>query len=165
MQLFLASEREVYRYVSAIAPAKADAEEIMQQTAVELWRKFDQFDLSRPFTPLACRFALNVAKAWMARKRRWQGIVADSLADRIADRRAELLPEIDARLSHLDACLKKLPPEQRRLIDSYYFRQQPIEAVAAEAQRTVAAAYKALQRIRHALEACIEQAERSDALS
>lgn len=162
LQFFLASEREVYRYVSALAPAKADAEEIVQQSAVELWRKIDQFDLSQPFTPLACRFALNVAKRWLARKRRWQAVVAGDLADRIADRRAELLPAFDARLRHLDACLDKLPPDQRKIIDGYYFRQHSIDTVAAEAKRTVAAAYKALQRTRHALEQCIEQAERAE---
>lgn len=163
LQLFLASEREVYRYVSAITPAQADVEEIMQQTAVELWRRFGDFDLSRPFTPLACRFALNVAKAWLARKRRWQGVISGDLADRIADRRVELLPVLNSRLRHLDACLEKLPREQRRLIDAYYFRQQPIKTVAAEAQRTVAAAYKALQRIRLVIEDCIENSERLEA--
>jgi RNA polymerase sigma-70 factor (ECF subfamily) len=161
LQLFLASEREVYRYISALAPARVDAEEILQQTAAELWRKFDRFDLSQPFTPLACRFALNVAKQWLARKRRWQGVVATDLADRIADRRAALLPEFQARLNHLEACLGKLPVEQRRIIEGYYFEQRSIEAVAAEANRTVAAAYKALQRIRGSLEACIDRAERA----
>lgn len=165
LQLFLASEREIYRYIAAIAPAKADAEEIMQQTAVELWRKIDQFDLARPFTPLACRFALNVAKQWLARKRRWQGLIAGDLAERIVDRRAELLPRIDSRLRHLEACLEKLPPEQRRLIDGYYFRQLPITAVAAEARRTVAAAYKALQRIREVLQHCIERSDGMEAVS
>ena len=163
LKLFLASEPEVYRYISAVAPAKADAEEILQQTAMELWRKFDQFDLSLPFTPLACRFALNVARHWLARKRRWQGMIAGDLAERIADRRAQLLPEFDARLRHLDACLEKLPAEQRRLIEGYYFRREPIDAVASEARRTVAAAYKALQRIRQALEDCIERAEHAEA--
>lgn len=163
LQLFLASEQEVRRYVTAIAPARGDAEEIMQQTAVELWRKFEEFDLAQPFTPLACRFALNVAKQWLARKRRWQGLVAADLAERIADRRTELEPVLAARLRHLDACLGKLPAEQRRLIDGYYFRQQPIDAVAAEARRTVAASYKAIQRIRQALEECIGRAERGEA--
>jgi RNA polymerase sigma-70 factor (ECF subfamily) len=162
MQLFLASEREVYRYVAAIAPAKADAEEIVQQTAVELWHKFDQIDLSLPFTPLACRFALNVAKRWLARKRRWPGVIADDLSDRIADRRAELLPTLDSRIRHLDACLAKLPADQMLLIDRYYFQQRSVDAVAVEAHRTVAAVYKALQRIRQALEDCIERAERME---
>lgn len=159
LKLFLESESEVRRYVSALAPARADAEEIMQQTAVELWRKFEQFDLNLPFTPLACRFALNVSKQWLARKRRWQGVLAADLAERIADRRVELQPALDARLRHLDTCLGKLPPEYRMIIDGYYFRKLPIDAVAAEARRTVAAAYKAMQRIRQALEECIERAE------
>jgi RNA polymerase sigma-70 factor, ECF subfamily len=165
LQLFLASERDVYRYVSVIAPAKADAEEIVQQTAVELWQKFGEFDLSRPFTPLACRFALNVAKRWLARKQRWQGVIDADLADRIVDRRAELAPMLDARLRHLDACLAKLPHEQRLMIDSYYFEGRSIDAVAADARRTVAAAYKALQRIRQALHDCIELAARTEAAS
>lgn len=159
LQVFLASEQEIYRYVAAIAPARGDADEIVQQTAVEMWRKFDQFDLSRPFTPLACRFALNVARQWLARKQRWQAAVGADVIDRIADRRVELLPRMDSRLRHLEGCLDKLPVDQRRIIDGYYFRRLSIEAVATEAGRSVTAAYKALQRIRQALEACIERAE------
>jgi RNA polymerase sigma-70 factor (ECF subfamily) len=162
LKLFLASECEVRRYVSALAPARADAEEIMQQTAVELWRKFEQFDLSLPFTPLACRFALNVSKQWLARKRRWQGVLAADLAERIADRRSQVEPVLAARLRHLDACLGKLPVEQRRIIDGYYFQKRSIDEVAAEARRTVTAAYKAIQRIRQALEECIARAERGE---
>ena len=159
LALFLASEREVYRYVCALAPAREDADEIMQQTAVELWRKFDQFDLTRPFTPLACRFALNVAKQWLDRKRRWRHLLADGLAERIADRHEELQPLLDDRLKHLDDCLDKLPDKQRSIIDGYYFHKRSVDQVAAEAGRTVDAVYKAMQRIRQALQECIERAE------
>jgi RNA polymerase sigma-70 factor, ECF subfamily len=165
LSLFLASEREVYRYVCAIVPAREDADEIMQQTAVELWRKFDQFDLSLPFTPLACRFALNVAKQWLERKRRWRTLLSDGLAERIVDRREALLPAIHQRLKHLDACLDKLPASQRTIIEAYYFRKLPVGGVAAEVGRTVDAVYKALQRIRHALQECIERAEQLEIAS
>lgn len=62
LSLFLASEPELFRYVAAITPSLEDAREVVQQTAVVLWQKFDQYDLSLPFTPLACRFALNITK-------------------------------------------------------------------------------------------------------
>lgn len=165
LQLFLASEREVYRYISAIAPARGDADEILQQTALELWMKFDKFDHSLPFTPLACRFALIVAKQWLASKRRWSSVLADGLAERIADRREAVLPGMQERLRHLDACLEKLPSAQRAMIDGYYFRRLPVENVAAEAGRSIDAAYKALQRIRQALQDCVERAERLEAAS
>ena len=35
------------------------AHDIVQQTAIALWEKFDAYDPAQPFTPWACRFALN----------------------------------------------------------------------------------------------------------
>lgn len=165
LSLFLASEREVYRYICAIVPAREDADEVIQQTAVELWRKFEQFDLTLPFTPLACRFALNVAKQWLERKRRWRTLLSDGLAERIADRREAEMPAIQQRLRHLEACLEKLPVGQRAIIDGYYFRKLTVGSVATEAGRTVDAVYKSLQRIRQSLQECIERAERLEGAS
>jgi RNA polymerase sigma-70 factor (ECF subfamily) len=44
--------------VSVLVPNLPDAEDIVQQTAVALWEKFDEYDPKLPFTPWACRFAL-----------------------------------------------------------------------------------------------------------
>ena len=52
LSLFLRSEREIYRYVAALIPNMADAEDIVQQTAIALWEKFDSYDSTQPFTPL-----------------------------------------------------------------------------------------------------------------
>ena len=41
LALFLRSEREIFRYIAALVPNVIDAEEIVQQTALELWAKFD----------------------------------------------------------------------------------------------------------------------------
>jgi len=165
LALFLASEQELFRYVAAITPSLEDAREVMQQTAVVLWQKFDQYDLSQPFTPLACRFALNITKQWLARKKRWQAILADDVAEMIVRRRIELMPALNSRLRFLDGCLDKLPGEQRRIVEGYYFRQLGVDALALESRRTVDAIYKAMQRIRRQLQECIERAERAEAIA
>ena len=54
----------------------------------------------------------------------------------------------------------KLPVEQFALIESYYFRRDDMEKLATNSGRTVAATYKMLQRVRQALQACIENAAR-----
>src|SRR5213595_669383 len=72
LSLFLRSEREIFRYVAALVPNVADAEDIVQQTTLALWEKFDRYDPSQPFTPWACRFALNKTKQWLERRQRWQ---------------------------------------------------------------------------------------------
>ena len=156
LRVFLANEREIYRYVGVLVPPTADAQEIVQQTAIALWEKFDQYDTSRPFAPWACRFALNIARQWMTRRRRWKALLDGGLAEELALRREQLRPEFDARLTHLNRCMQKLPERQRFLIDGYYFDKLGVETLAQQAQRTVDAVYKALQRIRRQLRECVE---------
>ena len=158
LSLFLRSEREVFRYVAALVPNVADAEDIVQQTALVLWEKFDAYDPSQPFTPWACRFALNKTRQWIERKQRWQALLEGGLAEELAQRREELRPELDSRLRHLEGCLGKLPGEQFTLIEGYYYRREDMEKLATDSGRTVAATYKMLQRVRQALQACIESA-------
>src|SRR5688500_15770753 len=119
LSLFLRSEREIFRYVAVLVPNVADAEDIVQQTAVALWEKFDAYDPNQPFTPWACRFALNKAKQWIERRQRWQALLANGLADELARRREDLRPEIECRLNHLEGCLGKLPESQLSLVEGY----------------------------------------------
>ena len=161
LRLFLPSERELFRYIAALVPNVGDAEEIVQQTALELWRKFDQYDPRQPFTPWACRFAINIVKQWVARRQRWKSLLEHGLAEELANRRDQLRPQFENRLSHLDQCLEKLPSEQRGIVEAYYFRRQSIDAIAAETRRSVESVYKTLQRIRLMLRQCIEQAEQT----
>ena len=164
LSLFLRSEREVFRYVAALVPNVADAEDIVQQTALVLWEKFDAYDPGLPFTPWACRFALNKARQWVERRQRWQALLEGGLAEELAQRREELRPELEVRLKHLEGCLNKLPDEQRSLVEGYYFRRDTIEKLAAASCRTVAATYKTLQRVRQALQHCIENAAKPEGI-
>jgi RNA polymerase sigma-70 factor, ECF subfamily len=156
LSLFLRSEREIFRYVAVLVPNVSDAEDIVQQTAIALWEKFDAYDPSQPFTPWACRFALNKARQWIERRQRWQALLERGLAEELAQRRQELQPEFERRLKHLEGCLGKLPAEQRSLVEGYYYERATIETLAQRSGRSKAATYKMLQRIRHALQACMQ---------
>lgn len=162
LSLFLRSEREIFRYVAALVPYVADAEDIVQQTALVLWEKFAAYDPGLPFTPWACRFALNKTRQWIERKQRWQALLEGGLAEELVQRREELRPEFDLRLQHLERCLGKLPAEQLSLVEGYYYRRDGIENLATNSGRTVAATYKMLQRVRMALQACIENAAKPE---
>lgn len=157
LSLFLRSEREIFRYVAVLVPSVPDAEDIVQQTALALWEKFDAYDPSQPFTPWACRFALNKARQWMERHQKWRALLESGLAEELVRRREELRPEVEIRLRRLDGCLGRLPEPQRRLIEGYYYRRQEIAELADESGRSVTATYKALQRIRQVLQDCIER--------
>jgi RNA polymerase sigma-70 factor (ECF subfamily) len=163
LSLFLRSEREIFRYVAALVPNVTDAEDIVQQTALALWEKFDAYDPTQPFTPWACRFALNKARQWIERRQRWQTLLEHGLAEELAQRRQELQPEFERRLRHLDACLEQLSPSQKSIVKAYYYDRNSIDIVAQQAGRSVAATYKMLQRVRHALQRCVESRAQPEA--
>jgi RNA polymerase sigma-70 factor (ECF subfamily) len=165
LSLFLRSEREIFRYVAALVPNMTDAEDIVQQTAMALWEKFEYYDHAQPFTPWACRFALNKTRQWIERRQRWQALLEGGLAEELAQRREELRPELESRLKHLERCLGQLPERQRVLVEGYYYRRDEIEALAAHSGRTVAATYKMLQRVRQILQTCVEKASKPEQLA
>jgi RNA polymerase sigma-70 factor, ECF subfamily len=162
LSLFLRSEREIYHYVAVLVPNVTDAEDIVQQTAMALWEKFDAYDPSQPFTPWACRFALNKARQWIERRQRWQALLDRGLADELAQRRKELQPDFELRLKHLEGCLGKLPEGQRSIAEGYYYERAGIETLAERSGRSAAATYKMLQRIRLALQHCVESQARPE---
>ncbi len=158
LSLFLRSEREIFRYVSALVPNLTDAEDIVQQTAIALWEKFSSYDPAQPFTPWACRFALNKARQWTERRQRWQALLDSGLAEELVQRREALHPQIEVRLRHLESCLGKLPQDHRELVEGYYYHRTGIERLSESSGRTVESTYKALQRIRYALLVCVDRA-------
>ena len=86
----------------------------------------------------------------------WGRLLEAGLAEELALRHEQLRPELEARFRHLEGCLGRLPEEQRSLIEGYYYRREDIGLLASQSGRTVAATYKTLQRIRQALQACME---------
>ena len=155
LALFLASEKEVFRYISALVPSVVDAQDLVQQTALALWRKFDSYDSRQPFTPWACRFALLEVKEFLRRSRKWQALLEGDLADELVRRRESLTADLDRRLAFLAGCLDKLPNHQRAVVEGYYYERHSVESLATRTGRTVEAIYKSLQRIRQTLLECV----------
>ena len=106
---------------------------------------------------------MNKARQWIERRQRWQALLEHGLAEELAQRRQELQPEFERRLKHLEACLGKLPPWHRSLVKAYYYERTDIESLAGRSGRTVAATYKMLQRIRQALQLCVENQAKPEA--
>ncbi len=157
MRLFLTAERELLRYVMALVPNVSDARDVVQETAVALWKTIGKYDPEKPFVPWACRFALNEARLHLRTESRRRRLLEEDVAALLEERRVEIALPLDARREHLRDCLDRLPQDQRQLVYGYYFDEKGIETLAAIYGRGVEAVYKSLQRTRQALHQCIEK--------
>lgn len=156
MRLFLRHEPEILRSVLAIVPQLADARDIVQETAVALWKRFDAYDPARPFAAWACGHARIETLRFLRRSQQRTQLSAQAA---LALMRSEHARAADAEQpeQHLAECLGALPPEHRRLVTDYYFEDKSVDALAGEHRRTSEAIYKLLQRIRQALLKCLQR--------
>ena len=67
------------------------------------------------------------------------------------------------KVYHLRDCSSCLPDDQRQLLRGYYFADDSIEVLATRFGRGSEAVYKSLQRIRQALQLCIQRKLQTEA--
>lgn len=153
-RLLLEHEPEILRAVMVIIPERADARDIVQETAVTLWKHFEQYDASRPFV----NWALGYARIQMRRFLR-SGARRATLTERAAvlleQAQDERAADKEKRDVALRECLEQLPPHSRNVLTGYYFDERTVEQLAQSQGRSVEAIYKILQRLRVSLLDCI----------
>jgi RNA polymerase sigma-70 factor, ECF subfamily len=160
-RLLLESEPVMLRSILVLVPNRADAREIMQETAVALWRLFASYDPQRPFVNWAMGFARIETRRFLARQQRRAQLSEESME--VLERELDGEPGFDRAIErHLSTCLQKLGEKPRRLIQGYYHESRSVEWLAERESRTVEAIYKAIQRIRRDLQACIERQLRKE---
>lgn len=155
---FARSEFELRSYILTLLPHWADADDVLQRTSIILWRKFGEWQPGTNFTAWACSIARFEVKNFLRTKERDRHYFTDELVESIGDTRAEMSVELADRRDALRACLQKLSPRDREVIDACY-AHEPILAkdAAVKLGRQVNTVYKALIRIRRVLFECIER--------
>lgn len=157
MQLYAQHDVELRRYVLALVADRTAMDDIMQETVIALWRKFETYQPDRPFLNWAYRFAyyevLKHRKQQKLRRRYFSATTVDAVADTWAAEHEGL----QARREALLACLEKLPPEDRDLIGLRYASDATVASTAAAIQEPAKKLYRALERIRRVLQQCVNR--------
>jgi RNA polymerase sigma-70 factor (ECF subfamily) len=155
VRLLAQNQRRIYLYVATLVPNPTDAEEVVQNANLVLWREFPTFQPGTNFAAWACRVAFNQVLAWRKKRSRDRLEFSEAFLTAVATDAADRADELESRSAALAKCVEKLPADQRALLDARYSDGNSIEAVAARVGRTVEATYRALSRIRHTLHECV----------
>jgi len=149
-------EPDLRRFIRSLLPTHTDADEVVQQTAIVIWRKYEQYDPATNFMKWACVIARFEALAYRRKMARDRLVFREDLLSLMAD---ESVEEIDARRSEHDAleeCLGAMPEKQRKFVTLAYTPGVKVKEMAKEAGSTSAAFYMRLKRLRRQLMRCIE---------
>ncbi|MCF6313998.1 MAG: sigma-70 family RNA polymerase sigma factor [Verrucomicrobiales bacterium] len=154
---FTRSEPALRAFIRSLLPSWDDANEVMQNTSLVLWRKFDTFDQNTEFLKWAfvvARFEVLKYRRSIARDRH---VFDEDLINRLATEAAEESDHLQAERRALQACLSKLPATQQDLIKAAYQPGIKIKELAEKIGKTATALYKSLNRTRQQLLVCIER--------
>lgn len=154
LKLYTANELAIRSYVRTLIPSRDDVEEVMQEVAVVLWRKFADYPTGEDFRKWAFAVSRFEALAWLRDRARDRLVFNQDVFDLIAQE-AESRSEYHQRQREaLDLCLEKLPPSQRDLVQQAYRPGTRIDQLAEHRGQSPNSLYKLLQRIRIALLDC-----------
>jgi RNA polymerase sigma-70 factor, ECF subfamily len=150
------AHRELFGFIFAMLQNRADAEDVYQQCAVVLWKKFSTFTSGTNFVAWAIRIAQYEIKDFVKARRRRKVYFTDAILDAIAvTYQCEPSEVQEARLEALAHCMEKLSDRDRTLLTQCYAIDRDYQKIAASEGKTVAAIYKAISRLRKSLYLCV----------
>lgn len=151
MRLWVQHQTRVYAYIRNLVLRRADAEDILQEVAVVLWRKFDQFQPGSRFDQWAYRVACNQVLYYQQKRHRDRLLFSQDLVDSIADQMASSDPSRGGYFDALDSCLEGLTAEDRELVRKRHEPGATNRSVSKLVGRSESAISRALNRIYLAL--------------
>ena len=156
---FTASQRDVRSYVVSMTPSLADADDVLQEVNLALWKKRGDYDAKQSFLRWATGFAsmeIRAHRSRSARNRLWFSDVSLELLTEAWCASYETTVE-EQRRQALSACLARLHDRDRRIVTAFYAERDSAQDIARQHNRQLSTVYKALTRAREQLRACIDR--------
>jgi len=155
--LFTKSQRRVYLYILSMIPHPLDAEEILQNTNLVIWKKSQQFEVGTNFFAWACQIAHYEILKYRKKRSRDKHQFSDEFVSQVAEAVKENQDIFELRRNALTFCLGKLRTKDRELIQRRYQGSNQGKELADEMGRPANSVYQSLGRVRRTLFECINR--------
>jgi RNA polymerase sigma-70 factor (ECF subfamily) len=148
-------QRRIFSYIYTLVPRRPDADDILQETSLVICEKFDEFEEGTDFVAWACQIAYWRVRYARQKYARAKVLFNQDVLDAVATTANNMSGELDERHEALSECLHKLNARDRQFLLTRYESGCGVADAARASGRSLAAAYKALTRIRKLLFDCV----------
>lgn len=157
LQLLMTNHKRIYAFILGMVPNYQDAEDLLQETILVMWSKFDQFE---PGTSFAS-WGATIAKYQILNARRKKTLhdlqFNPQVQKLIMEKSEPYSDQVDTRMQALCQCIGKLNGRDYELLQSRYKNERDVKEIAASLGRSMQSVYKRLARIHDALLHCVRQ--------
>jgi len=157
MHLFLEHQPRIYGYIRSLLFQKADADDVMQETASVLWKKFDEFEKGTHFDRWAFRVAYHQVRSFRQKKARESQRLhfSDDVFELISEDAPKILDNTEETAAALERCLRKLARKDRQIVAWRFAPGGTNREVAKKLGKSESVISRTLSRIYESLMRCI----------
>ncbi len=157
MRLLVANQPKIYAAIRSLGLRQHDAEDVLQDTASVLWRRFDEFQEGTHFDRWACKVARLQTLSFRQKSRRNVCLLDQQTIETLAADADRMHGNLVSMHETLDDCLDRLGREDRRLLDERFLSGRTNTEIARLLDRSESTISRALTRVYNALLACIQR--------
>ena len=157
LQLFVRHERAMRAYARTLLSSWQDVDEVIQESSLVAWRKFEEFDCSSNFAAWLVVIVRYEALKLRRGRQRDRLVFSEELLQLLETEGIEDFERLDRQRAALERCLGQLQEGQRKTLALAYSSGQKLKDVADRSGYTVEGFYKVIQRLRVALLKCAER--------
>ncbi len=163
MRLWTATQPSVANYLRSVVRDHAAAEDLLQDTALVIFRRFAEFDETRPFIGWALGIARYQVMGLQRDAGRSRVILDNEALEKLAQQFEEPAIEQSARTEALAGCMEKLAGKAQQMVRLRYFEDLNAEQIAQRLGSSGPSIRVALQRIREQLRLCVDRKIQNEA--
>lgn len=153
-RLWTSAQPIVGAFVTSVVRDCRDREDVLQETALAVFKSIDSYDESLPFNAWAIGIARNQVGLYLRRRKRDRHVFDESTIACIESAFSRSSPS--PKLDYLPECMQQLDRRGREMCELRYQEDLKPAAIADKLQMNANAVSKALQRIREQLRLCID---------
>lgn len=157
MTLWTSAQPAVANYVRALLRDHSIAKDVLQETALVLFRRFAEYDGQRPFLSWALGIARFQVLAVHRDTQRNPVTFDEEILSRFTEIWADTARESCDRSLALNTCIEGLATHAKRLLRLRYVEDFDASEIARQIGGTAISVRVALKRIRDHLRLCIEK--------
>lgn len=158
LRLLTQNDRWLAAYIYSLVHNQQDAEDILQDCKMVMWKQFHNFEPGTNFRAWARKIVtfhiLNFRRS--AAKKPHQTL-DEEFIEAVAAEIERNADKLDHQSEALQSCLHKLPEAHRKVIVLRYYEDKDIDEIAAITGQSAGAVYRLLSRIRATLNECVSR--------
>lgn len=157
IELYSREQKKIFLYILGMVHRQSDAEDIMQQTASDMWRLFERFETGTNFASWGIEIAKYRILSYRKKQSKSRLFLSQEVYDQVVGELRSIESRFGKRTNALQGCLKKLKESDRKMLSMHYEDSLSYNKIAEQLNLSKLGIYKVMARIHTNLKRCVNQ--------